>query len=228
MNSHRRMTVRLAIAAMGLSAGLASAQSMEVFSPQSGSAPGVILISGISGTALYQDYARAVADLGYTAALVSGRDVSPRTGGPADNLRNIVATLRRDSRVKPGKLAVVGFSLGGGGALLHASGQSETFSAVVAYYPAISNLPNITEIAKRVGVPTLILSGEKDRYNNCCLIESMREFEAAARTVGLLVELHTYPEADHGFNLKVPTFRAHDAADAWSRVQEFLRKHHPQ
>ena len=176
----------------------------------------------------YQDYGKSVADLGYAAALVSGKDISNQPGESADNLRKVIATLRADSRVKPGKFAVIGFSLGGGGALLHASNQPDVFSAVAAYYPAVSRLPGIAETAKRVSVPTLILAGEKDRFNNCCLIESIREFDAAAKSAGLPVEIHSYPDAEHGFNLKVPAFRAQDAADAWSRIQEFLLKHHKQ
>ncbi len=207
--------------------GLASAQNIEIIPPKSGSGPGVILISGISGTALYQDYAKAVADLGYTAALVSGKDISNQPGVSADNLQRVLETLRADPRIRPGKLAVVGFSLGGGGALLHASNQPESFSVVVAYYPAVSRLPSITETAKRVGVPTLILAGEKDRFRDCCVIESIREFEAAAKASRLPVVVHSYPEADHGFNLRIPAFRAQDASDALARVQEGFLKHHP-
>src|SRR5947208_9388454 len=145
--------------------GAAHAQSIEVFAPTTGSGSGVLLISGVSGTALYQDFGRAVADLGYTAFLVSGKDVSNQPGDSAENLRKILASIRSDSRVKPGKIAVVGFSLGGGGALLHASSQPELFSAVAAYYPAVTRLPSIADTAMRVSVPTLILAGEKDRFN---------------------------------------------------------------
>src|SRR5436190_71832 len=202
--------------------GTAHAQSIEVFAPTTGSGPGVLLISGVSGTALYQDFGRAVADLGYTAILVSGKDVSNQPGESSENLRKILASIRSDSRVKPGKIAVVGFSLGGGGALLYASNQPETFSAVAAYYPAVTRLPSIADTAMRVTVPTLILAGEKDKFNNCCLIESIREFEAAAKAGGRPVTVIAYPEAEHAFNLKVPMFKPDDAADAWSRVQEFL------
>ena len=228
MNSHHGLIAKLTILVIGTAAGIASAQNIDFIFPKSGSGPAVILISGVSGTALYQDYANSIAELGYTAALVSGRDISNQPGASADNLRKVVEALRTDSRVKPGKIAVIGFSLGGGGALLHASNQAEVFSAVAAYYPAVSKIQGLSETAKMVNVPTLILAGEKDKFNNCCLIESIREFEGVAKSAGLPVEVHSYPDAEHGFNLKVPAFRAQDAADAWSRVQEFLSKHHKQ
>ena len=51
--------------------------------------------------------------------------------------------------------------------------------------------------------------------------------EAAAKASRLPVVVHSYPEADHGFNLRIPAFRAQDASDAWARVQEVFLKHHP-
>jgi dienelactone hydrolase len=203
------------------------ARSQEFRTPQSGKGPAVILISGVSGTALYQDYARAVAALGYTAILVSGRDISNQENGSSDNLKRVISTSQADPRVVPGKVAVIGFSLGGGGALLHAAHMQEPVAAVVAYYPAVTRLPSIEGAAKRVAVPTLILAGEKDRYNNCCLIESIREFAATAQAANRQVEVVTYPNADHGFNLNVRAFRADDSADAWVKVQAVLSKHLP-
>ena len=197
----------------------ALAQYTEFFAPKAGPSPAVILISGVSGPALYRDYGRAVAELGYVAVLVSGKDVSNQSGESAENFNRIVASVRADPRVRPGKVAVVGFSLGGGGALLYAANRADVVASVVAYYPAVAILPSIAEAARRVSVPTLVLAGEKDRYNRCCFIESIREFETAARAAGAQVTVVAYPDAEHGFNLKVPTFRAADAADAWARTQ---------
>lgn len=200
------------------------AQDIQVIPAKDGPAPAVILISGVSGTALYQDYGRAVSELGYTAVLVSGKDVSNQHGASAENFKKVLAALRTDSRVKPGKVSVIGFSLGGGGALLHAAIHPEAVASVAAYYPAVTRLPSVQETASKVAVPTLILAGVKDRFNDCCLIESIREFEAAAVAAKAQVSVIAYEEAGHGFNLKVPAYRAADATDAWTRVQEFLAK----
>jgi len=52
--------------------------------------------------------------------------------------------------------------------------------------------------AARVRVPTLVLQGERDRHNNCCIVERVRAIEAAARTRGAPSELVVYPGAEHG------------------------------
>jgi dienelactone hydrolase len=209
---------------LAVASSASSAQDVQVIPAKAGPAPAVILISGVSGTALYQDYGQAVSGLGYAAVLVSGKDISNQHGTSAENFKRVLAALRTDSRVKPGKVSVIGFSLGGGGALLHAASQPDAVASVAAYYPAVTRLPGIKETASKVAVPTLILAGAKDRFNDCCLIESIREFEAAALAAGTQVSVVAYPDAEHGFNLKVPAHRATDAADAWARVQDLLAK----
>lgn len=221
-------TRRLAAAcAFLLFAAWTPAHAQDFVTPPSGKGPAVILVSGISGTALYQDYAQAIAALGYTAILVDGRTVSIHERRSRENLQRLIGEAQSDPRVVPGKAAVIGFSLGGGGVLVHAVQMNESIAAVVAYYPAISRLPDIATAAIRVAVPTLILTGEQDRYNNCCLIESIRAFVAAAHAANRPVELVAYPDAGHGFNLNVRAYRADDAADSWARVQAFLGKHLP-
>jgi len=72
-----------------------------------------------------------------------------------------------------------------------------------------------------------MLPGERDRYENCCLIETIRELEDAAKAKQLPLELVVYPNAGHGFNLDGRTYRARDTADAWRRATEMLAKHSP-
>lgn len=223
--SHFRPGSCLAIAFAALVSTTAAAQ--EFTPPVSGNGPAVVLLSGQSGTGLYQDFAKAVAELGYTAVLVHGREVPPRSDVAAANLKNLLVSLQVDGRVRPGKVAVVGFSLGGGGALVEATKSADTVAGVVAYYPAISGLPDIPATASAVRVPTLVLAGAKDTYNKCCLIESMERFVSSAKAAGAEVELVTYAQAEHGFNLKVPAYRADDSSDAWQRVRRFLEKHMP-
>ena len=209
--------------------GVEMVQAQEYTVPSSGAGPAVLLLSGISGVGMYRDFAREVAALGYTAILVDGKEVPNQNGVGSANLQRLVAESQADARVKKGKVAVVGFSLGGGGALLHAASLNETVSAVVAYYPGITRMPNISDAGRRLTVPTLVLAGEIDRFNNCCLIESVREFQSAAQhTAAKLLEVVAYPSANHGFNLtSAPTYRAADAVDAWARTRAFLQKNLP-
>ena len=77
-------------------------------------------------------------------------------------------------------------------------------------------------------MPTLVLQGEADRYNNCCIVERVRAIEAAARSRGVPFELVVYPGAEHGFALKGATgYVRRDADDSWRRALEMLNAHHP-
>jgi carboxymethylenebutenolidase len=210
-----------------------SVPRIEAFPPASGKGTIVIVVSGASGPELYRDYSARLAQLGYYAVLVNGNDILIRSGADgvmvgAANLRTVISESQKAPEAIAGKVALVGFSIGGGGVLRHGASQKDLVSAVVAYYPSITRAgPDYTGPASEMWVPILILAGEQDRYNNCCLAESMRSLEQAAKARGASLELVIYPDADHGFNLATPAFRAADSEDAWARAKAFLNRLQP-
>lgn len=226
------MNARLLLKALFLLSLVPQAIAADLIAPPAGSGPGVVIISGASGNFPYRWYARDVAKLGYAVALVSGKEICAASSSSCSrsdeesvaNLRKTITELKNKGGANSGKVAVVGFSLGGGGALVHAALLADVVAGVVAYYPSITKLPSISKAAAQVSVPTLILSGEQDKYFGCCLIESMREFEVGVRAKGLPVELVAYPNADHGFNLDGSKYRPDETADAWERTTTFLAK----
>jgi dienelactone hydrolase len=130
----------------------------------------------------------------------------------------------------PGKVSLVGFSIGGAGVLRYGASLKDQVSAVVAYYPAITTAGwDMRTFAVGLQTPVLLLAGEQDHYENCCLIESMRELAEAPKTVPF--EYIEYPNAGHCFNLDINipafTYRPQDAADAWARTVAFLDRLHP-
>jgi dienelactone hydrolase len=188
--------------------------------------PIVIVISGNLGPALEQDYASEIARLGYYAVVLDGKDILTAGQDGAVNLRKAIYQAQRSPHAVPGKTAVIGFSRGGGGALVHASGMPEFVSIVVAYYPTTSAAKNPASFVRRFQVPVLVLVGERDQ-NDWCPIECMRAMEVAAKESGARFELVVYPMADHGFNRTGRAYR-HDAErDAWRRTTEMLRLYHP-
>jgi len=208
--------------------------AQTAYAPESGRGPVVILISGQTGPASYQTYASEVARLGYYAVLVDGKDVLNSAIDGLGNLRKTIERAQRSPSALPGKAAVIGFSLGGGGALWHASTMPDLVSMVTAYYPYTRSWTNWDAFVRRFRVPVLVLAAERDRYQSCCLVETMRAMEAAAKGAGANFELVVYPQADHGFNLETGArgepagaFRRDDALDAWRRTTEMLRRHHP-
>jgi dienelactone hydrolase len=227
--------VRPLLGAACLLAHAGSVSAADFYVPSSGAGPAVVLISGASGKLPYRWYAMDVAKLGYTVVVVPGRDICPSSSNScprndeesAENMRKTIVESQDDKRVVRGKVAVVGFSLGGGGALVHATPLADSVAGVVAYYPSISKISDLREVAARVATPTLLLAGERDKYFNCCLVESMREFASGTRAGSVSAELVIYPDADHGFNLDGMRYRPVDTVDAWERTKAFLSRVHP-
>jgi dienelactone hydrolase len=230
-------TASSALAAEGISTEAGpEGPAQTAYTPSNGKpGPVIIAISGHTGPASYQTYAAELAHLGYYVVLVDGNDIlNPEHTGPANLSKAIKRALSAPNAVR-GKVAVIGFSQGGGGALFNAANMQDTVSMVVAYYPFTRTwAKNIEALVKRFRVPVLVLAGGKDRHNDCCMIESMRAMEAAAKERGAQFELVVYPEANHGFNLvtgahgePINAYRPNDASDAWRRTLEMLKRYQP-
>jgi dienelactone hydrolase len=209
--------------------------AQTAYSPANGPGPVVIVISGQSGPFSYQTYAAELARLGYYSVLIAGKDIlNPALTGPA-NLKQVIDRAQRSPNAIKGKVAVIGFSLGGGGALYNATFMPDLVSMVVAYYPYTRTWANnIDSLVKRFQVPVLVLAAQQDRYQDCCVIETARAMEVAAKAKGTRFELVVYPDANHGFNLQVnargepaSAYRRDDDKDAWRRTVERLKLYHP-
>jgi dienelactone hydrolase len=208
--------------------------AQTAYAPASGKpGPVVIALSGHSGPNSYQPYAAELAQLGYYAVLLDGKDIlNPEHTGPAQ-LSKAIERAQHAPNALPGKVAVIGFSQGGGGALYNAANLPDMVSMVVAYYPYTRTWANhIDVLVKRFRVPVLVLAGGVDRYQDCCVVESMRAMEAAAKASRAKFELVVYPEANHGFNLEsgasgepMRAFRPDDARDAWERTVAWLKQY---
>ncbi len=209
--------------------------AQTAYPPDNGPGPVIIVISGQMGPASYQSYAAELARLGYYSVLVAGKDIlNPELTGPANLRKTIERALQSPSAVK-GKVAVIGFSLGGGGALYNAANMPNLVSMVVAYYPYTKTWVNkIDSLVSHFQVPVLVLAAQRDRYKDCCVIETAQAMEAAAKAKGARFELVVYPEANHGFNLKtgasgepMGAYRGDDDRDAWGRTVDMLKVYHP-
>jgi dienelactone hydrolase len=207
----------------------------EIFPPAGGKGAIVLVVSGYAGKDYFRSFSSKLAALGYYTLLMDGKDlIDPGRMGQiipgAENLQNAIAAAKSSSQATPRKVALVGFSIGGAGVLRYGANLKDQVSAVVAYYPAMTTTGWDTKaLAAGLQTPVLLLAGGQDHYENCCLIESMRELAAAPKTAPF--ELVEYPDAGHCFNLdiNVPlfTYRPKDAANAWDRTAAFLKRLHP-
>jgi len=207
----------------------------EIFPPAEGKGAIVVVASGYSGPGLYRDFCSKLAGLGYYTVLLDGKDlIDPGRMGlvvpGAENLQTVIAASMSSPHAIPGKVSLVGFSMGGAGVLRHGAVLKDQVAAVVAYYPAITTTGwDMRTFAAGLQTPVLLLAGVQDQYEDCCSIATMRELAEAPKTV--LFEYVEYPNAGHCFNLdaNIPifTYRPQDTADAWARTAAFLNRLHP-
>jgi dienelactone hydrolase len=187
----------------------------------------VVVVSGHTGPANYEYFAYDLAAQGYYAVLVDGNDfwVRDRTG--EEKLKAVIARARQSPHALPGKVAVVGFSLGGASTLSYAARMPELVAGVVAYYPFTSFIGNPEDFISKVKVPVLLMAGGRDRYKDCCRVETARKLaELAGSTPGApRLELVEYPDAEHGWIIKsLKTYRGRDSEDGFKRTVAFLRE----
>jgi len=194
------------------------------FVPASGKGRVIIVLSGAFGPATYSFIPEQLAKQGYYAVLLAGTDFGPRAAGAGDNLRQIILKTQQSPHAVPGKVAVMGFSAGGGAALAHATSLADLVAVVVDYYPATKSLPDQAEVVRRWNVPTVVFAGDDDS-NGCCMIYTIKAMVASAKDRGAPVELVDYPGANHDFILPPPFLKQDAAADAWQRALTALHQH---
>jgi carboxymethylenebutenolidase len=150
-------------------------------------------------------------DVGYDAdSRARGMAIASKTDRE-QMLRDVAAAI--EVAKVGGRVAVVGFCLGGTIAWA-AAGRLSGLSAAVGYYGG--GIIGLKDLKPRV--PTLLHFGEKDQH---IPIAGVREVAAAHPEV----EVHIYP-ADHGFNCDHrESYDAPSAALAWTRTLAFLAKH---
>jgi carboxymethylenebutenolidase len=142
------------------------------------------------------DFGRAVGEIGAAVAWLKGQ---PRSNG---------------------KVAVVGFCLGG--ALTIASAANiPGIAAAVPFY----GVPDLSKLdLGKVTAPILAHFAERDDWASP---EKARRIEADLKAKGKAIELHVYEGAGHAFMRDSDKTKYHEpsATKAWSRTMAFLREH---
>ncbi|CAN7675918.1 dienelactone hydrolase family protein [Bradyrhizobium sp. LjRoot220] len=237
--------------------------------------PAVVLMHGCSGLldgkgrilGLYRAWQRALVVQGYVTLTVdstASRGLGQTcTWGPdaitmwRDRPKDAYAALQylqAQSFVQADRVALAGWSQGGGVALLTINDKStgrpadlaRDFKAAVSFYPGacaeqFQSKP-FTEVEPNgwtTKVPLLVLIGEADVWTP---FKPCGEFIAAAKARGNPVELKSYPSAVHAFDApdlprtELPAYRMRDGqipvigtdrearADAFVRVLEFMKR----
>jgi len=216
-----RIVKLLAMAISGL-ASLACAQAEE-FVPASGRGRAVVVVSGAFGAGVYRPQARRLALLGYDVHLVDGRDL---VGQEEAGLKAAIAAARGSVHAVPGKVAFVGFSLGGGRVLERTTAWAGEVGAIVVMYPVTTGIADAQQWAGQIAVPTLLITGEADAFRDCCRIGRARALAAAAQPQHSPFELVSYAGIGHDFIVEgTSTFNRRAARQAWASAATWLRRH---
>src|SRR5580692_12983841 len=165
-----KSSVQTALILLGL-AVFANAQAQKEFTPPSGKGRVIVAVSGKLGSGAYEPAAKQLASLGYDVFLYDGNRF---VGDQGVGLKAAIDKAPQSPNALPGKVGVVGFSLGGGQVLGYAPQWSDQVAVVVVMYPLTSVYKDIPAVVGRIKVPVLMFAGEKDTLKNCCLIETAR------------------------------------------------------
>ena len=196
--------------------------------------PGIIVIHEYWGLNDWvKEQASKLADQGYVALAIDlyrGKVATTpdeaheiMRGVPEDrakrDLHAAFEFLKSQSSVKKDRIGAIGWCMGGGYSLDVAL-QEPTLAADVINY---GHLAVDADALKKINAPILGIFGGKDRG---VPVEDVKKLEQQLKQMGKKVEIVIYPDA--GLAFENPNnkdgYRADDAADAWKRTVDFLKR----
>jgi len=212
------------VATMGLVAYLAAASAahaQQEFPPPQGKGRVVVLASGMSGPASDTTVAREIAELGYDVVLFDGNQME---GTHGDGVKTDILQAQKMPHALPGKVALVGFSLGGGMFMYYGAQWPDLVSGEVLWYPLNNFIQDIPGFAGRLKVPLLVFAGAKDRFHDdCCTADYDTKLATASTAAGKTFKLIIYPDADHDFVQGGDNYNPKDYSDAFKRTADRLK-----
>jgi carboxymethylenebutenolidase len=132
----------------------------------------------------------------------------------------IDALLKRPS-VSGTKVGVTGFCMGGRLSFLVAAELPGKIAAAAPFYGG--GIAALLPKAEKIQAPLYLFFGEKDAF---IPLDQVHAIDAKLKELGKSYTLKTYTGADHGFFCNDrPSYGASAAADAWSELKAFFRKH---
>jgi dienelactone hydrolase len=223
MSITARVIAAFTLATMLSAVPLARGQQMSAqeFPPPQGKGRVVVLSSGMSGPSHYTTVAREIAQLGYDVVLFDG---NAEEGTHGEAVKNAIAQALTMPHALPGKVALVGFSLGGGESLYYGSQLGDQVAGIVVWYPANVFIKNVPGFASRQQVPIVAFAGGKDHFRNgCCTAANDQTLAAASQAAGKSFTLTVYPDADHDFVKGGTNYNPSAYADAFQHTADALK-----
>jgi len=197
------------------------AHAQQEFPPPQGMGRLVVVASGLSGPGQYKEVSSEIANLGYDVVLFDG-NAEENTQGKG--VKRDIDKARSMPHALPGKVALVGFSLGGGMDLYYGTQLPDDVAGVVVWFPANSFIKDVPGFGNRLQVPLVVFAGGKDHFrDNCCAADKDSTLQQAAKSAGKSFDLTIYPDANHDFNKGGNNYNSKDYADAFMRMGDALK-----
>jgi len=206
--------------------------------PPHGSGPGVLVLHAWWGlTEPFQQVCDQLAQAGFvalapdlyhgktTASVEEAEELVEALNQHEERVRGDIAgsvlVLRQHEETHlsdgRGKLAIIGFSLGGAYALDMSIRMSQEIAAVVTFYASYPGLDY-----SGTNAAYLCHFAEKDPFEPA---ESVAEMEQELRAAGRQATFYTYPGTKHWFfEENRPEYDAEAARIAWERTTQFLHE----
>jgi carboxymethylenebutenolidase len=145
----------------------------------------------------------------------------------AEDVAAAVAWLRRPDGSQPSAIFTVGFCFGGRNSFMQAT-KKHGLAGVIGFYGSPGGGrgpgPTVTDLAGEFECPVLGLFGGTDEGIPQSAIDA---FAIALDQAGVENEMIVYPNAPHSFFDKHQEQYADQSADAWERIQAFIKDHTP-
>jgi dienelactone hydrolase len=215
--SFRRSLIAVLLLAAAFAPG---ALAQQEFPPPHGNGHIIVLISGTAGPKHDKEFAQAIAALGYDVAVFDGNKME---GKGTLGIRSAIEQARQMPHAVPGKVALIGLSLGGGLTLAYGSLMPNDVAVDIVWYPATGFFLRLPGFARHIKVPVLMFAGESDTYRDCCLISTARALAAAAAAAHVPFELVTYPATGHDFIVGGSNYNPKSYKDALERTAARLK-----
>ena len=173
-------------------------------------------------TVHYVTVSRQIAQLGYDVVLFDGNTME---GTHGVGVKTAIQQAQQMPHALPGKVALVGLSLGGGMALYYGTQWPDLVAVAVVWYPATTFIRDVPGFVSRLKVPVLMFAGENHTFRDCCLATKARTLAAAASGSSLPFELIVYPNTEHDFVEGGSHYNPEAYSDALQRTGASLKKY---
>lgn len=202
-------------------AAVSAANAQQEFPPPQGKGRVVVMGSGMAGPSIITAVARDIAELGYDVVVYDGNTWE---GTHGDSLKTAITQSQQMPHALPGKVALVGFSLGGGIEMFYGVQWPDLVAGAVLWYPENQFITVPAGWAGMQQIPILLFAGGKDHYyNDCCTSAYAQTLAAASTGAGKHFELVVYPDEDHDFAKGGPHYNAKDYEDTLKRTAAQLK-----